>query len=84
MESFYGKFSFYLVIIYSKLLNTMGDKVIKLRHLNYKRKPLNVWKCNENLRLAIDASKKLGVIMIGLTPSVIREGNKTQILGLLW
>jgi len=45
---------------------------------------MNIFLMNENLRLALNASKAIGCQVVGIFPETITEQRYELILGILW
>jgi len=74
-------------IILGKFVNLIKPDALDTRALNYPKegKAMSVFKINENLNLVINATKSLGVAVINVGCTDIREvQNPSMILGLLW
>lgn len=73
-------------ILLCKMINlaqaeTIHEKVIVKKPAN---KELNVFQINENLTLAINSCKSIGIQTVNIGPNDIRDGNPILILGLTW
>jgi len=74
-------------ILLGKFVNLIKPDALDTRALNYPKngKPMSVFKINENLNLVINATRSLGVAVVNVGCSDIREvKNPSMILGLLW
>jgi len=74
-------------LILGKFVNLIKPDALDTRALNYPKgeKGMSVFKINENLNLVINATKSLGVAVINVGCTDIREvKNPSMILGLLW
>jgi plastin-1 len=69
-------------IILCKLVNLVEPK-IDVRVINVKPN-LNIYQMTENLNLAINTSKAIGVTVVGINSTTIMELKYSLILGLLW
>lgn len=70
-------------VILCKLINCAENGTIDERVIN-KKQNMNIFLMNENLRLAINASKAIGCQVISIFPETIMEQRYEMILGLLW
>lgn len=74
-------------ILLSLFINCIAPDTIDTRVLNFpkKKKPLTIFKINENLNLAINAAKGVGIKVMNIGGGDIREcKNPSLILGLMW
>lgn len=74
-------------VLLAKFVNCIAADTIDLRVINYpKKKPLSTFQINENLNLAINSCKGIGVRVVAVGAGDIRESKKnpTLALGLLW
>jgi len=74
-------------LILGHFVNLIKPDALDTRALNYPKgeKEMSVFKINENLNLVINATKSLGVAVINVGCTDIREvKNPSMILGLLW
>lgn len=69
-------------IVLCKLVNLVEAKIDE-RAINIKE-TLNVFQITENLNLAINTSKAIGCIIVGINSTAIIEQKHSLILGLLW
>jgi plastin-1 len=70
-------------IVLSKLVNIAVENTIDLRALN-RKKQLNIYQTKENLNLAINACKGIGLKLPGINPQAFIEKKHHIILGVLW
>ncbi|KRX08464.1 Calponin homology domain [Pseudocohnilembus persalinus] len=70
-------------ILLCKLINKAQPGLIDTRAINLK-KPLNIFKQQENLNLAITSAKSLGCKLVNITPQLIIDQREHIILGLTW
>ena len=70
-------------VILCKLVNCAEHGTIDERVIN-KKQNMNVFLMNENLRLALNASKAIGCQIINIFPETIIEQRYEMILGILW
>ena len=70
-------------IILSKLINTIQEGCIDFRALNTK-KNLNIYQVKENLNLALNAAKGIGLRIPGITPTAFIEKKAHLILAVIW
>jgi len=70
-------------VILCKLVNCAEHGTIDERVIN-KKQNMNIFLMNENLRLALNASKAIGCQVISIFPETIVEQRFEMILGLLW
>jgi len=66
-----------------KMVNAACPGTIQDRAINTK-KPLNIFKINENLNLAISSAKSIGCKLENIHPELIIEKRVNIILGLTW
>jgi plastin-1 len=70
-------------VILCKLINAIQEGTIDLRAVNTK-KNLNVYQVKENLNLALNAAKGIGIRIPGITPNAFIEKKGHLILAVLW
>jgi len=70
-------------VILCKLVNCAEPGTIDERVIN-KKQNMNIFLMNENLRLALNASKAIGCQIINIFPETIIEQRYEMILGILW
>jgi len=70
-------------IILSKLVNIAVENTIDFRALN-KQKSLNIYQIKENLNLAINACKGIGLKLPGINPQAFSEKKPHLILAVMW
>lgn len=70
-------------VILCKLINAAVPGTIDERVIN-KKENMNIFLATENLRLAINASKAIGVKVIGIDHTTIQDQRYPLILGILW
>ena len=70
-------------IILCKLINSAADNVIDFRAVN-KKKNLNIYMVKENLNLALNAAKGVGLRIPGINPNAFIEKKPHLILAVLW
>ena len=66
-----------------KLINAAHDETIDFRAVNMK-KNMNVYMVKENLNLALNAAKGIGLKIPGITPQAFIEKKHHLILAVLW
>ena len=66
-----------------KLINSIQDGAVDMRALNTK-KNLNVYQIKENLNLAMNAAKGIGIRMPGINSSAFLEKKSHLILAVIW
>jgi len=74
-------------ILLAKFINSIKENTIDMRAINFpkKGKPLSIFKVNENLNLAINSAKGIGVRVTNVGAGDLREyKNPALILGLMW
>lgn len=74
-------------ILLAKFINIIKKDTIDMRAINFpkKGKPLSIFKVNENLNLAINSAKGIGVRVTNVGAGDLREyKNPALILGLMW
>ena len=67
----------------SKLVNIAVECTVDMRALN-KQKNMNIYQINENLNLAINACKGIGLKLPGINPQAFTEKKHHLILAVLW
>lgn len=67
----------------SKLVNIAVENTIDVRALN-RQKNLNIYQIKENLNLAINACKGVGIKLPGINPQAFTEKKHHLILAVLW
>jgi hypothetical protein len=67
----------------SKLVNIAVENTIDVRALN-RQKSLNIYQIKENLNLAINACKGIGIKLPGINPQAFTEKKHHLILAVLW
>lgn len=70
-------------IVLSKLVNIAVENTIDFRALN-KQKNMNIYQIKENLNLAINACKGIGIKLPGINPQAFTEKKHHLILAVLW
>jgi len=70
-------------IMLCKLINAVAPETIDERTIN-KQEPLNIYKMDENLKLAINAAASIGCRIVNISPSSIRDGQLHLIMGMIW
>lgn len=70
-------------VILSKLINAAAENTIDMRAMNMK-KNLNVYQVKENLNLALNACKGIGLRIPGINPQAFIEKKPHLILAILW
>jgi hypothetical protein len=70
-------------IVLSKLVNIAVENTIDFRALNNK-KNMNIYQIKENLNLAINACKGIGLKLPGINPQAFIEKKPHLILAVLW
>lgn len=70
-------------IILCKLINAAADNTIDMRAVNNK-KNMNIYMVKENLNLALNAAKGVGLRIPGITPQAFIERKSHLILAVLW
>jgi len=70
-------------IVLSKLVNIAAESTIDVRALN-RQKNLNIYQIKENLNLAINACKGIGLKLPGINPQAFTEKKHHLILAVLW
>lgn len=70
-------------VMLCKLINVVSHGVIDERAIN-KQQPLNIYKMDENLKLAINAATAIGCRIINITPKAIMDGKLHLIMGMVW
>jgi plastin-1 len=70
-------------IILSKIVNAGAANTIDVRALNMK-KNLNIYQVKENLNLALNACKGVGLRIPGINPQAFIEKKPHLILAVLW
>lgn len=70
-------------IVLSKLVNIAVENTIDPRALN-KQKNMNIYQIKENLNLAINACKGIGLKLPGINPQAFTEKKPHLILAVLW
>ena len=70
-------------IVLCKLINSIQEGAIDFRAVNQK-KNLNVYMVKENLNLALNAAKGIGIRMPGITANAFLEKKAHLILAVLW
>ena len=70
-------------IVLCKLINTAAPNTIDFRAVNNK-KNLNVYMVKENLNLALNAAKGIGLRLPGITTQAFIERKPHLILAVLW
>jgi Calponin homology (CH) domain len=70
-------------IILSKVINAGAANTIDLRALN-RKKNLNIYQVKENLNLALNACKGVGLRIPGINPQAFIEKKHHLILAVLW
>jgi len=73
-------------VILSKFVNLIQPYTIDERAINFpKKKPLSIFKVNENLNLALNACRAVGVRVVNIGAGDMREvSNPSLVLGLMW
>ena len=70
-------------VILTKLINSAAENTIDMRAVNMK-KNLNVYQVKENLNLALNACKGIGLRCPGINPQAFIEKKPHLILAILW
>lgn len=70
-------------IVLSKLINAASENTIDFRAVN-RKKNLNVYQIKENLNLALNACKGIGLRIPGINPQAFIEKKPHLILAVLW
>lgn len=70
-------------ILLCKLVNAVSRGTIDERTIN-KQQPLNIYKMDENLKLAINAAASIGCRIVNINASSIRDGIIHLIMGMIW
>jgi len=70
-------------IILSKLINSAVENTIDFRAVNMK-KNMNIYMVKENLNLALNACKGIGLKLPGINPAAFIEKKHHLILAVLW
>lgn len=70
-------------VILSKLINSAAENTIDFRAVNMK-KNLNVYQVKENLNLALNACKGIGLRIPGINPQAFIEKKAHLILAIVW
>ena len=69
-------------VLLCKLINLVQDETVDERVLNYR--PANRFLIMENLNLALNAAKSIGVKVVNIGPTDILDGRPHLVLGLVW
>ena len=80
VENLYEEVRDGLVIL--RVCHRIDETSCDLSKANHK--PKNMFDCNHNCDMAEEAMRKIGVKMIGVGSQDIREGNKKNILAMVW
>jgi plastin-1 len=70
-------------VLLCKLINSAADNPIDFRAVNLK-KNLNIYQVKENLNLALNAAKGIGLKIPGITAQAFIEKKHHLILAVLW
>lgn len=70
-------------ILLCKLINAVSKGTIDERTIN-KQQSINVYKMDENLKLAINAAASIGCRIVNISASSIRDGKIHLIMGMIW
>jgi len=70
-------------IVLCKLINAAAENTIDMRAVNMK-KNMNIYMVKENLNLALNAAKGIGLRIPGITPQAFLEKKPHLILAVLW
>ena len=70
-------------VVLCKLVNCAEPGIIDERVIN-KKQNMNIFLMNENLRLALNASKAIGCQIINIFPETIIDQRFEMILGMRW
>jgi hypothetical protein len=65
------------------MINKAVPGTIDVRAINTK-KPLIIFKKNENLNLSIESAKNIGCVMVNINNKLISSGREHIILGFIW